>query len=269
MRIGFFGAGNMVRSLAFGFHQKNPHLEMHFYTPSKTKARELALQFNGILVEEIDLMPKDLDWYFLGFKPQNIDDFQFNFLENSKIVSLLAAIKIDKLNSKFVHTKFVRVMPNTPSRVQSAMNLIYFDQNKFSNSDQNQFSELFKSCGEIEILEEEKLIDLLTPYTGSLPGIIFEFSMYFENSLKEKLKKIDPHGKIDTRKLIAQTFLGTSKLMFEDLNKSFKDLSTEVTSKKGVTYEALETLRREDIEEKIDLSMTNALNRLNELSNNK
>ena len=258
MRIGFFGAGNMVEAIALGLFNKDQGHTFYFYTPSKTKAKNMAFKTNGIFVEELAQMPLDLDWYVLGFKPFQLSEFQFNFHQDAKIISLLASTSIESIENKFFVSKILRVMPNTPSKVYQGMNLLYFS--KFvGNSNRDEVLNIFRSIGEFLIVDQEKEIDLLTPYTGSGPGIFFEILDYFEKSISTEIS-----SKYDTKKLLAQTLLGTAKLALES-NDSFSLLRDQVTSKKGVTIEAINELRDSNTEIIIKKSMDRALKRLNEM----
>lgn len=265
MRIGFFGAGNMARAIAIAI-KNNPDLkniQSYFFTPSKTKAEELANLTSGIFVEELKNMPKDLDLYFLGFKPQNLNDFHFDFGQNSKIISMLAGTSLEGLNKKFPQTIIARLMPNTPSSVGAGMNLIYFPEN-FGPEIKNKSYELLRSCGQLEVLDSENLIDTITPFSGSGPGVIFEFAHYFEQSLLEILNSEYKNHNIDTRKIIAETFLGSSLLMTNS-KTSFVELRDQVTSKKGVTYEALKTMQDNKMNNIMFEAFQNAIKRIEEL----
>lgn len=258
MKILFFGAGNMASILGAAFLKTAPDLKLYFYTPSKNRAKELAQSLSAHFVENLSDIPSDIDWYFLTFKPQNLKDFDYQFKKTDKIVSVLAGTEIQTLKNKFMNENITRVMPNTPTKVFAGMNLVYFDQS-LTEIDCAVMTQLLMSCGEVEVLKKESIIDTLTPFTGSLPGIIFELAAYIENSLKK-------HGinDVDSRKLIAQTFFGSSKLMINS-NSEFATLCEQVTSKKGVTFAALESMRENNINQNIDIAFDKALNRIEEM----
>lgn len=231
MKIGIFGCGNMGEALARGFSKTG--VELYLYTPSKIKAKLLSEELGGVFVDLINEMPKDLDWYVLGFKPQSLNDFNFSFSKDSKILSILAGVETKKIEKKFDTSFVARLMPNTPSRIGEGANLFY------SSFDASPLKECLKELGKLFELESEEKLDLLTSFSGSGPALVFEFARLFEKHLK-MIAGEDSYS----RELIAQTFLGSSKLMMESLKsgKSFEVLRDEVTSKKGVTHEALEIL---------------------------
>lgn len=235
MRIGFFGCGNMGAALAYGFKKFDPSLEQYFFTPSQTKAQELATLVNGVFVETIEDMPKNLDWYILAFKPQSLNEFNFDFTANSKILSVLAGTGIEKLSKKFSNDNIARLMPNTPSGIGEGANLL------FCPFDSGAMSDMLKGLGKLFIMKSEAELDAITAFSGSGPALIFEFARLFEKHL-HALSGENP----EAREIITQTFLGSAKLMEKAISEgiSFETLREQVTSKKGVTYEALQILEK-------------------------
>ena len=238
MRIGFFGCGNMGAALATGF-KKDPAVEQYFFTPTQTKAKELAGKLGGTFIENAEDMPQDLDWYILAFKPQSLNDFSFSFPENAKILSVLAGTGIDTLEKKFKTSKIARLMPNTPSSIGLGSNLFY------AGFDAGEIKKLLGSLGKLFTMKSEKEMDAITAFSGSGPALIFEYARLFEKHM------IAMNGEnSDTREIIAQTFLGSAKLMEKALSEgvTFETLREQVTSKKGVTYEALQILEKNGLD---------------------
>ena len=235
MRIGFFGCGNMGAAIAHGFKKFDPSIDQYFFTPSKTKAQVLAGELNGHFVENVLDMPQDLDWYVLGFKPQSLNEFNYNFRPDSKILSVLAGTGIDKLSKKFQTDLVARLMPNTPSAIGAGANLLY------SPFEAKQMNEMLKGLGKLFIMKSEAELDAITAFSGSGPALVFEFARLFEKHLIA-LAGENP----EAREIVTQTFLGSAKLMESAIKEgvSFEMLREQVTSKKGVTYEALQILEK-------------------------
>ena len=256
MKIGIFGCGNMGEALSIGFRSKDSSLTLFLYNPTKEKAEKLALKVNGLVVINKEDMPQDCDWYILAFKPQSLGDFHFNFKEGANVLSLLAGVGISTLEKKFTNTHLARLMPNTPSRLSLGANLFYaqfLDQ---------AFLDLLNSLGKTYVMNSEDQLDILTGVSGSGPALIFEFALaFYENSLKSGL---DSKTATD---LVCQTFLGTVKLMEEakKAETSFEELRDQVVSKKGVTHEALVTLRNNQFGEILNSAFQNAYKRTLEI----
>jgi pyrroline-5-carboxylate reductase len=239
MRIGFFGCGNMGTALAQGFKKFNPTVEQYFFTPTKTRALELAGLLEGHFVESISDMPKDLDWYVLAFKPQSLMDFSFTFNDNSKILSVLVGTGIEKLSKKFTVENVARLMPNTPSGIGAGANLY------FSSFDSGSMVKMLNGLGKLFIMKSETELDAMTAFSGSGPALIFEFARIFE---KHMIAMAGSHP--EAQEIITQTFLGSAKLMEQGMREglTFETLREQVTSKKGVTWEALQILEKNGLD---------------------
>lgn len=239
MRIGFFGCGNMGSALALGFKKNNPESELYFFTPSLIKAQELANTTGGHAIDDLQQMPKSLDWYVLAFKPQSLHDFNFDFNQDAKILSVLAGTGIDTLVKKFRVENIARLMPNTPSSIGEGSNLLFapFEVGAMNN--------MLSTLGKLFIMKSEAELDAITAFSGSGPALIFEFARIFEKHLNLHAK-----GNVEAREIIAQTFLGSAKLMENAVQNgvSFETLREQVTSKKGVTFEALNILEKNGLE---------------------
>lgn len=237
MKIGFFGTGNMGSALAKGIRQHSPEHEIYLFNPTTKKTRDLSREIGGLVIENVNEMPKNLDWYFIAFKPQSLDQFHFNFASDSKIVSVLAGTNLKTLSQKFNCQKIIRLMPNTPSSIGEGVNLLY------GEFDFDCLLPLINATGKSFLLDSESMIDQLTPYSGSGPALIFEFASQFEKNII----KITNNESL-AREMVTQLFIGSSALIKNGYsqNKSLSSLRDEVTSKKGVTFEALKVLENKD-----------------------
>jgi len=75
----------------------------------------------------------------------------------------------------------------------------------------------------------------------------------------------------EANELVIDTFVGSALLMKEEGKKevSFETLREQVTSKKGVTYEALKVLTDENLDKIMQQSFKSAYNRVLELKSSK
>jgi pyrroline-5-carboxylate reductase len=217
-----------------------PQTEFFCYTPSLVKARALAIEIDGHLIENIFDMPNDLDWYLLGFKPQSLNDFSYAFKADSKIISILAGVNTKKLRTKFNLEKIIRLMPNTPSAIGAGANLFFVNE-FITTQEAADFISLFMASGSLYKMITEEDLDSSTPFSGSGPALLFEIARIFENELSKMTG-----GAVPAREIIAQTFFGAASLMQSEM--SFEELKEQVTSKKGVTHEALEVLKNNNLE---------------------
>ena len=262
MKIGIFGCGNMGSALILGMKNYFPDAEFFLFTPSKLKARDLAVAVQGTCVELCSDMPLDLDWYLLAFKPQSLEEFYFNFPFNAKIISILAGTKIEKLIAKFHTKKIARLMPNTPSAIGLGANLLYLNSH-FNQIERDEINSLLSATGKIFAMQTEEDLDLSTAFSGSGPALIFELARIFEEELTRMTE-----GRVASKEIVSQTFFGSTSLMNSPKNKdtSFSELKAQVTSKKGVTFEALVVMKNKNIQEIFSSAFEAAYKRTVELS---
>lgn len=261
-KIGVFGCGNMGQALVLAISAQFPTAEFFLFTPSFISARALADKVKGVALKDSIDMPIDLDWYIIAFKPQSLSEFNYNFKPSSKILSVLAGVGTSKLISKFNVKKVARLMPNTPSAIGEGANLLFLNEN-FIASESEELSSLLSSTGSIFSMKTENDLDLTTAFSGSGPALIFELARIFEAELSRLTQ-----GRVPAHEIISKTFLGSSKLMSDDknLNRSFTELREQVTSKKGVTYEALEVLKNNKLQDIFANAFEAAYKRTIELS---
>lgn len=262
LKIGVFGCGNMGRALVLGMKAKFPGAQFYLFTPGHTSARELALKVDGHSLNQITEMPKNLDWYLLAFKPQTLEEFQFDFSSESKIISVLAGVKTSKLMEKFKVSKMARLMPNTPAAINEGASLFFLNSH-FNPNEKEEFISLLNSTGKLFPMKSEEDLDLTTAFSGSGPALLFELARIFEAELTRMTD-----GRVPAKEIISQTFFGSAALMnsFSQADQSFEELRNQVTSKKGVTYEALEVLKANKLENIFKEAFMAAYKRTVELS---
>jgi pyrroline-5-carboxylate reductase len=241
MKIGFFGFGNMGRAIGAAMESQHPDIEFFVYTPS-----------GSFLLTD---MPLDLDYYVLAFKPQSLESFNFEFLPEHKIISILAGVSLETLIKKFKVSKIARFMPNTASLYSQSAGLLFFSL-KYSSSEKENTIKLLESTGKIFAMKSEDQLDCTTGFSGSGPGLIFELARIFEEELN-----LLTNNELPAREIIAQTFLGAATLMSEDTS-TFVELRDNVTSKKGVTYEALEVLKENNLQSIFNQAFAAAFKRI-------
>ncbi len=257
------GAGNMASALLFPM--RNSLEGFYAFTPSVTKAAELAKTMGGKCIETFDRYPKDVDFLFLAFKPQQFDQASNELLEKAKIkestviVSMLAGTPLEVLKEKFNSDRVVRIMPNTPCTTGKGVILTLFGAG-VNDEEKKELLFLLNTAGMTHDCESEDQFDAITAVTGSGPAYIFEYA-------RQMASYLESIGVKETKDLVAQLFLGTSKLM-TDSPLDFETLRNNVTSKKGVTYEALESFKADKWEELTHRGLQKNLMRSLELREN-
>jgi len=245
MKIGVLGCGNMAAAVVLGIHRKYSELEFHCYTPSFTRAEVLSenLQDRGFSYKNLSDIP-DMDYWFVACKPQQVESLAKNLkhkLTDANIVSFLAGTTIDTLQSLFCSKSVLRIMPNTPIKIGEGISLLTAASEcgaEFKSS----VEEHLASCGRVISLKTEKELDQLTLFSGCGPAYIF----YFAKTLEEKMEAMGFSSDI-SRPLINQLFVGSSRLMANE-TAPLSDLVDQVTSKGGVTIEAINEYKRSGLD---------------------
>lgn len=262
MKVGFLGSGNMARSLGHRLKNCAPHIQQYFYSPTGTKSRQLAVEVQGTFVATLEEFPNDLDVLFLAFKPQMLKEAKLPHLSSkTMVVSLLAAIAVDKLEAFYPQQKIVRLMPNTPSEIGLGV-LPYVLGSKVENSDDRvKVSQLFSYFGHGILVEKDQDLEVLTPYTGCLPGMLYYFFDLLQADLKNNLEfyHVDSLKEANTEKITMNVIKGIVDLYFHHKSLKLNELQAQVTSKGGLTEQAILSLKNDDLEKIIRNSIESAM----------
>ncbi len=223
--------------------------EVHFcaYTPSQLRAKELAKQMGGHHLENLEnfSLLQGQDYYFICCKPQQFDELaqkirgQLN--PDGVVVSLLAGTTLQALSQGLEHRRIVRLMPNTPAMVGAGITL-FLASTEVGEEKQKPLLKSLKKAGKVFSVRDEDQLDRVMGYTGSGPAYFFELTRL----LAEDLKSFGVSSQ-EAQDLMIELVWGAAKMMKES-NQSPEQLRVNVTSKGGVTFEALEVLRREGLE---------------------
>lgn len=171
---------------------------------------------------------------------------------------MLAGTSVSRLSSLFGSENIIRIMPNTPIKVGKGTTLVY-DHPKCKKDFKDHLRQHFKSSGIIECKSERDL-DILTTFSGCGPAYIFLFA----DTLMKKMSELGYEDSI-SRQLINTLFEGASSLMSSSEEK-LTTLLDQVTSKGGVTIEAINTYRDSDIYDSTSSAIEAAIKKSDELN---
>lgn len=228
---------------------------------SEAKLQKVVAEFGiqGVTTEKV---VEESDVIILGMKPQDlpaaVEPIQSLFESEQIIISLAAGISISSLQ-KYVSAskKIIRVMPNTPIRLRRGV-IGYCRSYEAAHLD-SLVEDLFSPLGLVIAAEEGESFEALTVSCSSGVGFIFELMQYWQEWLEEH--DFDP--KI-ARAMTVQTFLGASELA-DQSQQNILDLQAKVTSKKGVTWAGLDSMRELEVERALRYSFEKAVLRDREL----
>ncbi len=259
MKLAVLGCGNMATALVGSMPFDDFSIELASFDPIFEKAANLAGDGAVDLIENL----AGSDIYLIACKPQQFVDLsqqlkrQLN--SDSTIISIMAGVNVCKIKSSLGVDRIVRVMPNTPALIGEGVNAIYFSP-EVDLKMVELIEQLFHTTSEIFVFPEEKSIDIITGFSGSGPAYIFEIARI----MIEKLVSMGITSR-SANSMIKQTIYGASKLMLESY-ESPESLRNMVTSKKGVTSEALEVFKQNNLEQIFSNALNAAYQRAQELS---
>jgi pyrroline-5-carboxylate reductase len=252
----------MAQAIVKHVHKKDTSINFVTYTPSFTRAKELADVVKGKAVKDLNEL-QDITFFLIACKPQQFKELAIKLqplLNNdSHVVSIMAAVGIDSI-SRLLGTKNVtRVMPNTPTAVGEGVSLIYHAQ-AVPLAKANNVISFFELCSEVIPVVDDMEMDLATVVAGSGPAYLYEFARGMADYLE--VKGID---KDRSKAIVDQLFLGSSALMKQS-TQTYQQLIDAVTSKGGVTIEAVETYRKMKLSGITENALDAALERSEEIT---
>ncbi|MBC75804.1 MAG: pyrroline-5-carboxylate reductase [Halobacteriovoraceae bacterium] len=256
--IGVIGCGNMASAIVKGIHAIYKDEKFLTYTPSKTRALELAESVNGKQVDELKGM-MEADTLMIGCKPQQFDELAGQLtksmdLKDKHIVSIMAAMPVETIKKKLGTTKVTRVMPNTPMLYNEGISLVL--NSGTTEREETNVLKWFSACGKVHMLDNEQSFDQVTTVSGSGPAYVFQFA----KSMVDKLETWGVEQK-QAREIVTQLFKGSTKLMELNNDITLDELINQVTSKGGVTIEAVKVYRAEGIDKMTSKALDAAYSR--------
>lgn len=266
MKIAIIGAGNMGLSFSKSFLKyeliKPENLQLITRNPSKILkiSEEFPKSKVSIFNEIVEL---DADLIIIAVKPQDFhhvaENFTFKLNDKQMILSIMAGIKIGKIQKLLNHPLVVRAMPNSPTLLGMGITG-YTSAEGITFSELMNVERLLNSTGRSVYLENEDLLDGVTALSGSGPA-------YFYYIVDAMIKAGTQMG-IDenlSKLFVKQTMLGAYHLI-NNSEKNLEELIKDVASKGGTTEAALKTFEDNHFKEILQKGILNAEKRAKELN---
>lgn len=265
MKILIIGGGNMGLTFAKSF------LKTHIVTSdnmlilekSLKKAEELKKLDIGVVHGEPGNYIKEADLIILAVKPQDTTSlFSIikEYIDNQQVVlSIMAGVKIETIAAQLGNDKIIRAMPNLPAQIGVGMT-VFTSSESVTRIELVTVQNLLNSTGKSIYNENEDMIDAATAVSGSGPAYIF----YFMQSLIEAAKSMG-FTQAESELLTYQTFRGAVDL-FNKFDFSCEEWISKVSSRGGTTEAAFVKLNDQNVSEKFQLAIHQALVRAQELS---
>lgn len=241
MKIGFIGGGALTEAVVKGIADKVVDADSIYISDHKQgRCEELANKYRVNATVGVDSFITEVDTVVVAVKPkdavQAMSEISSRVSSNAVIVSVVAGLKIDKIEEYFPRQTVIRVMPNVAISVGEGMSAFAVGS-KAKPSDVGTISKLWQSLGRcVEV--DEKLMDAVTGLSGS--GSAYAFLMIDALSDGGVAAGLPRAKAIE---LAAQTMLGAAKMVLEtgDHPDMLRD---KVTSPAGTTIEGVRVLER-------------------------
>ncbi len=239
-RIGFIGMGNMGYAIAKGLVNVGQS-EIVFHDNFQERMDSVSKELNITATKTNGLVLAGAKYVILAIKPQMLDgvlsEIAGDVNDEHVFISLCPGITIDYLSEKLNTKKIVRTMPNTPALVGEGMTGVSYRTDSLSEEEAGVVEEIFTSIGKMGVVDE-KYMNAIVCASGSSPAYVFMFM----EALADSVVKFGM-TRNDAYKFVAQTVLGSAKLMLET-GKHPGELKDMVCSPAGTTIAAVEALEK-------------------------
>ena len=273
LKILLIGCGKMGSSLLEGIVKSDNFdglvdvIEPAIQDSLKEDFKKSKVNFYSDIRENKDAINYDL--IIIATKP-NIYEEIFNGLKNNLIindetliVSILAGIRISKIEEIVGSIPIIRAMPNIAASVLEGMTALIGNK-KITHEDILNADLIFELIGEKMWLKNEAQMDSFTAISGSGPAYFFFFTECLKNIAIEEGFTEDEANKISQ-----QIIIGSGKLV-KDSGIDPRELRENVTSPNGTTEAGLKVLadNKTGLLDKLRQAIIEAKNRSIEISDN-
>ena len=239
--IVFIGGGNMGRALIGGLIAQGRDPSTIDVVEIDAGARERLARESSVraFASPSDADLRGAEAIVVAVKPQGMRDTAKSVaphLTNALVISIAAGIRLRDL-SRWLgdYRKLVRAMPNTPALIRRGITGLFAD-NDVTAGDRALAESILGAVGETIWCEHETQIDAITAVSGSGPAYLF----YFLESMIASAEALGFTAD-EARRLAYATASGAMALA-ESSSETASTLRAQVTSKRGTTQAALESL---------------------------
>jgi pyrroline-5-carboxylate reductase len=265
IRLGIIGGGVMAEAILCRLitEQIYPADAVLVSEPQPQRRQFLRQTYSVRVTVDNREVAKASEVLLLAIKPQVLDAIATELIDSDTskalILSILAGVKLARLEAVFPHSPVIRVMPNTPATVGAGMTAI--SPGKTVQSDHLATAKsIFAAVGEV-VEVPEYLMDAVTGLSGSGPAFV---AMMIEALADGGVAAGLPRP--IASQLALQTVLGTAQL----LNHSAlhpAQLKDRVTSPGGTTIAGVAQLEKSGFRSALIEAVKAAAARSQELGN--
>ena len=234
--ITLIGAGRMGSALAGGWLEAGFHGKIDIVDPAPS---DLVQTWGGAGKVQLNPDPGPTDVLVVAVKPQVFgalaDEISTRVGPKTRVLSIMAGVKLETLEAKLGTVNVARAMPNTPGLVGKGVTILCTKPGT-TNSDIEELRSLLVPLGAVEGPIEEALLPAATAISGCGPAYGFLLAEVMANAGAA----LGLERERSTRRA-RKTVEGAGALM-EGSAEDAATLRQNVTSPNGVTQAALEVL---------------------------
>ncbi len=238
--IGFIGAGKMAEALIGGLIAKGIFSkdQIKACAPSQKTRDHISSTYGIEMFQTAKELEQSSNLIVLAVKPKHVEGlFKTEGLQIGKgktLISIVAGLTMEKMNSYVPDAKKVRVMPNHCCMVlEGAMG--YTCDPEMTESEKEEIKNILSSVGLAEEVPESQM-DAITGIAGSSPAF-----MYMIIDSMADAGVLNGLSRDQAIRLAAQSMLGSAKMVLET-GKHPDQLKDEVCSPGGTTIVGVKIL---------------------------
>jgi len=240
--VGIIGAGNMGEALIKGLLKSNlvrPY-EILVSARSTKRLRHLEKTYGVHATRHNDVIVSSTDTLIISVKPQDMasmsNDIRGMMTRDHLVISIAAGIDFSKLKELLGNKpRLIRVMPNLPAVIDTGISAIYCGP-RMPERYRRFAHQIFQAVGQTVDIREEKLMDVVTALSGTGPAYFFAMM----EALRDAGIKLGLTPQMATT-LTLQTAAGSAEYA-KLSNLTPEELRKRVTSSKGTTWAAMESM---------------------------
>ncbi len=247
MKLVFLGGGNMTRAIATSLIHEGYDAKHITVIDRHAEKRAFFAETLGVSVAvSIDHYSAPFDILVLAIKPQGAEVVCRSLpshlsISQPLILSVLAGVTVASLEAWLNQPlAIVRAMPNTPAIIQAGATGLFANA-YVTQIQKSAIESLMAAMGIFAWVETEALLEVITALSGSGPAYYF----YFIECLQQIATDMGlPPILADN--FARQTAFGAATLA-RTSDLSLNDLRAHVTSKKGATDAAIQSMQQQGL----------------------
>ncbi|ACT94722.1 pyrroline-5-carboxylate reductase [Dyadobacter fermentans] len=265
MKIAIIGCGNMGMAFARAFLKFDLVKNQDFLLVEKSTDRmdSLTAFQPGVITGVIGPQIGEYDLIIVSVKPQDFLSVASSLKEviqpSQVVLSIMAGVTIEGIQSALEHKAVIRAMPNTPAMLGMGITA-YSASPEVDIHQLRKIENLINATGRSVFLEDEDQLNAVTALSGSGPAYFF----YVVKAMIEAGKQMGFEESVAAL-LVKQTMLGSYHLI-NNADKSLDDLIKAVASKGGTTEAALRQFEAGGLDKTLENGIFAAQVRSTELS---